>query len=119
MAFQISPGVNYSEVDLTTVVPSVLTTAGAFAGNFNWGPANKRIQIDSEITLVDTFGSPDTNTYVSFFSAASFLSYGNNLQVVRALGTNSKNADANTSATNPQITNKDIFEISYLNSTTI
>jgi hypothetical protein len=46
MAFQISPGVNYSEVDLTTVVPSVLTTAGAFAGNFNWGPANKRIQIE-------------------------------------------------------------------------
>ena len=71
MAFQISPGVNYSEVDLTTVVPSVLTTAGAFAGNFNWGPVNKRIQIDSEITLVDTFGAPDTNTYVSFFSAAS------------------------------------------------
>jgi hypothetical protein len=116
MAFQISPGVNYSEVDLTTVVPSVLTTAGAFAGNFNWGPVNQRIQIDSEITLVNAFGKPDTNTYVSFFSAASFLSYGNNLQVVRAVGANSKNADANTSATNPQITNKDIFEISYLNS---
>ena len=32
MAFQISPGVNVSEIDLTTVVPSVLTTAGAFAG---------------------------------------------------------------------------------------
>ena len=53
---------------------------------------------------------------MTFFSAASFLSYGNNLQVVRAVGANSKNADANTSATNPQITNKDIFEISYLNS---
>jgi polysaccharide export outer membrane protein len=41
MAFQISPGVNVSEVDLTTVVPSTLTTAGAFAGRFQWGPANK------------------------------------------------------------------------------
>ena len=47
MAFQISPGVNVSEVDLTTVVPSVLTTAGAFAGTFKWGPANKLILIDS------------------------------------------------------------------------
>ena len=55
MAFQISPGVNVSEVDLTTVVPSVLTTAGAFAGSFVWGPVNKRILIDSEITLAKTF----------------------------------------------------------------
>ena len=34
MAFQISPGVNVSEIDQTTVVPAVLTTAGAFAGKF-------------------------------------------------------------------------------------
>jgi hypothetical protein len=47
MAFQISPGVNYSEVDLTTVVPSILTTAGAIAGGFSWGPVNKRILVDS------------------------------------------------------------------------
>ena len=51
MAFQISPGVNVSEVDLTTVVPSVLTTAGAFAGALQWGPVNKIIQISSEIDL--------------------------------------------------------------------
>ena len=41
MAFQISPGVNVAEVDATTVVPSLQTTAGAFAGTFQWGPANK------------------------------------------------------------------------------
>ena len=55
MAFQISPGVNVSEIDLTTVVPSVLTTAGAFAGYFSWGPVNTRRQIDSENTLVSVF----------------------------------------------------------------
>ena len=62
MAFQISPGVNVSEVDLTTVVPSVLTTAGAFAGNFVWGPVNKIKQIGVKIiSLADTVGvaSPD------------------------------------------------------------
>ena len=52
MAFQISPGVNTSEIDLTTVVPSVLTTAGAFVGAFNWGPAEKIKTINSEINLV-------------------------------------------------------------------
>ena len=72
MAFQISPGVNVSEVDLTTVVPSVLTTAGAFAGAFQWGPVNKSILIDSEITLNKKFGSPDSNTFVSFFTTCPF-----------------------------------------------
>jgi len=114
MAFQISPGVNVSEVDLTTVVPSVLTTAGAYAGPFMWGPVNKIVSVDSEITLVTRFGKPDSNTYTSFFSAASFLAYGNNLQVVRAANTASYNADANTTGPNIQIANKDVFEATYL-----
>jgi hypothetical protein len=114
MAFQISPGVNYSEVDLTTVVPSVLTTAGAFAGTFKWGPAQKRIQVDSENTLVSTFGTPDSNSAISFFTAASFLAYGNNLTVARAVGVNSKNARANTSGTALQIANEDVFQAAYL-----
>ena len=114
MAFQISPGVNVSEVDLTTVVPSVLTTAGAFAGAFQWGPVNKRVTVDSEITLASKFGKPDTNTATSFFTAASFLAYGNNLKVVRAVGADAKNARANTSASAIQITNEDVFEAAYL-----
>lgn len=116
MAFQISPGVNVSEVDLTTVIPSVLTTAGAFAGNFQWGPANKRIQVDSEITLVNTFREPDNNTATSFFTAASFLAYGNNLQVVRAINNTSYNARANVSGPAIQIANEDVFQEAYLNS---
>ena len=114
MAFQISPGVNVSEVDLTTVVPSVLTTAGAFAGNFKWGPAQKRIQIDSEITLASTFGTPDSNSATSFFTAASFLAYGNNLTVARAVGSASRNARANTSGTALQIPNEDVFQAAYI-----
>ena len=118
MAFQISPGVNVSEVDLTTVVPSVLTTAGAFAGGFQWGPANKIKTIDSEITLVNTFGKPDSNTYTSFFSAASFLAYGNNLKTVRAIGEDSYNAVSDPEASNLVVANEDIFEDSYLQNTT-
>ena len=114
MAFQISPGVNVSEVDLTTVVPSTLTTAGAFVGTFQWGPANKIKLIDSEITLVKTFGKPDSNSATSFFTSSGFLSYGNNLQVVRAVGTGAKNAV--TVGSGVQIGNEDTYEASYLNS---
>jgi hypothetical protein len=114
MGFQLSPGVNVSEIDLTTVVPSVLTTAGAFAGTFKWGPANQVVLVDSEITLSKTFGTPDSNSAVSFFTAANFLSYGNNLSLVRAVGQNSYNADSNT-LNNIQITNSEVFEYSYMN----
>jgi hypothetical protein len=115
MAFQISPGVNVSEVDLTTVVPSTLTTAGAFAGRFQWGPANKIKLIDSEITLTQTFGEPNSNTATSFFTCSNFLAYGNNLQIVRVVGSGTLNADANTAQTNIQITNEDAYESTYLN----
>lgn len=118
MAFQISPGVNVSEVDLTTVVPSVSTTAGAFVGQFGWGPANKRTLITSESDLANQFGNPDSNTAVSFFSAANFLAYGNNLQVVRAIGTNSFNASSNASA-NLTIQNEDTYDISYIATTNV
>jgi hypothetical protein len=115
MAFQISPGVNVSEIDLTTVVPSVLTTAGAFVGAFSWGPTNSRVTLDSEITLVNRFGKPDSNSFVSFFTAASFLAYGNNLKVVRAINANSKNADSNTASLNAQVGTTGTYENVFLN----
>jgi len=116
MAIQLSPGVAVSEVDLTTVVPSVLTTAGAIAGPFPWGPVNKIITITTETDLVNRFGQPnnDANSYQTFFTAASFLAYGNNLQVVRAANSFTYNATANSNAT-IQIQNKDVFQATYLN----
>ena len=85
MAFQLSPGVLVTEKDLTLLVPSVSTTAGGFAGAFQWGPANEVVTVDSETTLVERFGKPNDNTFVDFFTAANFLSYGNNLQLIRAI----------------------------------
>lgn len=84
MAFQVSPGVSISEVDLSTVVPAVSTTAGAIAGPFRWGPVDERVLISSEVELVRTFGKPKTNYNIeTFFTAADFLAYSNQLQVVR------------------------------------
>ena len=79
MPFQVSPGVNISEVDLTTIVPAVSTTQGAIAGVFRWGPSNDRVLISSEDELVATFGRPTANNYETFFTASSFLAYGNQL----------------------------------------
>ena len=116
MAFQISPGVNVSEVDLTTVVPAVSTTAGAFAGPFQWGPVGQRTLVTHETDLVNKFGQPNGNTATSFFSAANFLAYGNNLQVVRAANNTSKNAGANTS-TVLTINNPDVYDSTYITDT--
>ena len=52
MAFLVSPGVNTSEIDLTTSVPAVGTSTGATVGVFRWGPANTIIQVSSESDLV-------------------------------------------------------------------
>jgi hypothetical protein len=113
MAFQISPGVNVAEVDATTVVPSLQTTAGAFAGIFQWGPADKIKIIDSEISLVSTFNKPDSSGAESFFTCANFLSYGNNLSTVRAVGTAARNATDGTGIA-PLIKNEDLYEASFL-----
>ena len=108
MAFQLSPGVNVSEVDLTTVVPSVATTVGGFAGNFNWGPVDEIVTINNEVQLVERFGKPNSNTYTSFFTAANFLSYANDLRVIRSVGTNANNATVD--AAGISIKNKTDYE---------
>ena len=114
MAFQLSPGVSISEVDLTTIVPSVSTTAGAYAGYFRWGPVNKITLISDEIILAQRFGTPDSNSAVSFFTAANFLSYGNNLNIVRTVGQSANNASV-ASTINLQIKNTDSFQYTFLN----
>ena len=109
MPFQVSPGVNVTEVDLTTVIPAVSTSAGGFVGNFNWGPGGVVTTVDSADTLVTLFGRPDTNTAIDFFSAANFLDYTNNLQLVRAVASDSFNASSN--ATNGLLVlNDDTFD---------
>lgn len=113
MAFQLSPGVVVTERDLTSVVPSVATTAGGFAGAFQWGPVDQVVTVDSENQLVDRFGKPNDTVFKSFFTAANFLSYGNNLQVVRVVNkANAKNAVVVT-ANAVLITNEENYNLTY------
>ena len=114
MAFQLSPGVNVSEIDLTTIVPSVATSIGAFAGPFAWGPVGEIITISDEVRLADRFGKPDSINYEYWFSAANFLAYTNTLKIVRAISVaDSRNAIANSLATPVLIRNEDDWEQNY------
>jgi phage tail sheath protein FI len=85
MAFQVSPGVQIKEIDLTNVVPAVSTSIGGYVGDFNWGPVEEITTVGSEKELASVFGTPNDVTARSFLTAASFLKYGNALKVVRAL----------------------------------
>lgn len=111
MAFQVSPGVNVSEIDLSTVVPAVSTTEGALAGVFKWGPVDERVLIDSEETLVNRFQKPDGNLNPeTFFTAASFLAYGNKLYVNRVISSAAKNAVSNGSSAAVLVKNADFID---------
>jgi phage tail sheath protein FI len=112
MAFQVSPGVNVSEIDLTTVVPAVSTSVGAVAGVFKWGPVGKRTLISSETELINKFGKPTNHNPETFFTAANFLAYGNALQVVRAANTtNFANGVISAVANTGSVTNAQVFTI--------
>jgi hypothetical protein len=87
MPFQVSPGINVSEIDLTTVVPGVATSSAAIAGVFRWGPVGERVLVNSETVLVDTFGKPTNLNAETFFTAANFLAYSDSLFVVRTANT--------------------------------
>ena len=117
MAFQLSPGVNVSEIDLATVVPSVATTIGGLTGAFSWGPANEITIINNEVQLAERFGKPDANTFETFFTAANFLSYGSDLRVVRSVGTSARNATANGNNTTVLIENNTDYEQNHSSNT--
>lgn len=104
-----SPGIFVREIDLTGVVPNVPTSTGAFVGEFNWGPVEEPVLISNESGLVEVFGSPDSDNTVEWHSAAYFLRYSNELQVVRvvASATNGYDSDAGSA---PLVKNRDNFD---------
>ena len=96
MAFQVSPGVQVSEIDLTNVVPAVSSTTGAFAGHFQWGPVGEVVTVSDSKGLVDNFYQPANSDAGAedFYSAEAFLKYGSSLRVVRINTSQLNNANA-------------------------
>ena len=85
MAFQVSPGVQVTEKDLTNVVPAVATSIAGIVMAAQKGPTDTITAIASEEELVQIFGEPQSssNQFEDWMAAASFLGYGNALRVVR------------------------------------
>lgn len=99
MPFQLSPGVNVTEIDLTTVIPAVATNDAAIGGVFRWGPVDKVLLVDSEELLAARYGKPTNDNAETFFTAASFLAYSNRLWVSRAHGSSGFSLKVSAGAT--------------------
>ena len=113
MAFQISPGVNVSEIDLTAIVPAVQTTAGGFAGQFVWGPVEQRVLVSNEAQLVSQFQKPNNTFFKDFFVAANFLSYADTLFTVRINNTGLANAITAGNSSITLIKNEDDYDSNF------
>jgi phage tail sheath protein FI len=115
--FPVSPGISTTETDLTTSIPAVATSIGGFVGTFNWGPVNYVTPVSNEVQLDSIFSDPDDTTAESFFTAADFLSYSNNLNVVRAQGTGMLNATGSNTGVAIEIDNPTIYFNGIYNTT--
>jgi phage tail sheath protein FI len=108
MGFQLSPGVQTKEIDLSTSIPAVATSLGGTVGRFTWGPAFEPYLCTSESDLLSVFGKPTNDTFPAFLSSAAFLKYTNSLQVVRVVDEGAMNAAPSGNVT--QITGEEDFE---------
>ena len=107
---QLSPGILVREVDLTVGrADNVLDNIGAIAGPFRLGPIDTPIQVSNEEELIKNFGKPlsTDRQYEYWMSAASFLSYGGVLKVVRADSNHLGNANAGVGIASTTVKNTD------------
>ena len=90
-----SPGIVVREVDLTSGrIDPTSDSVGVIASPFEKGAVNEPVQVVNEEELRLAFGGPAVTDkhYENWMVASSYLAYGGSLQVVRAGGTNLKNA---------------------------
>ena len=116
----LSPGVEIQERDLTLGSnETVEVNVGAIAGPFSKGPVLTPVRISTESQLIETFGEPTDTNAESWWTAASFLSYGGVLDVVRCAtsGQLSASDDAVTSPYTLAINTKEEYEATYFSAT--
>jgi hypothetical protein len=107
MTFNLSPGIYFTEVDLSQFVSGVSSSQGAISGIFKWGPLFEPYLISSESQLLNVFGPPSNLNAETWFSGANFLGYTNALWVTRTANTtaNTSNAAYNAVANTGNVAN--------------
>jgi hypothetical protein len=116
MALQLaSPGIRVREVDLTRGgVNATLNVAAGIAAPFKKGPVNEVVRIINEKELVEVFGGPGAGLtdyhYESWYAASNFLSYGGQLDIVRAGGGQLSNANAGVGVASTTLLRVDNFD---------
>ena len=115
MAFQLSPGVEIKEFDLTSVIPTIATTPAGYVGFFQWGPVDQRILIQSEKELQSVFGKAHSSIDLatSWYIVSNFLSYGGSLITVRAASTGDDNATDSSDTDGVLIKNREDYESQF------
>lgn len=94
MGFSLSPVTTVTETDLTSTIAAAATSIGGLVGDFQWGPVDEVFNITSENELVKYFSTPNSSNFVDWMTAKNFLSYSNNLNLVRTVGSAARNADS-------------------------
>lgn len=91
--FSLSPAVTVVEIDNTLTADQIGDYIGGLAGTFTWGPVNRPELITAgETELVQKFGRPTNDNYLSFLVAADFLSYSPKAWISRSVGASARNA---------------------------
>lgn len=90
--FKLSPRVNIVERELDSRIQQLSNSVAYTVGVSNWGAVRQRIDISSERDLLIKTGKPDNSTALSFFVAADFLRYSNNLRFIRVIGDRARNS---------------------------
>lgn len=109
MASFVSPGISITEINRAATVASASTTNAGFAGVFRWGPVNKISLILNEDSLIAKYGKPSDFNGETWFSAANFLKYSNQLYVSRA-ASGAFAAIANTGTANAESSTVDNYD---------
>jgi len=105
-----SPAIVTKEIDLTGGVPNVPTSTGAFVGEFRWGPVQEPTLVANEAGLIETFGAPDSDNTVEWHSAAYFLRYSSDLNIVREINGAVNGFDSDAGAAAPVVKNRDNWD---------
>lgn len=92
-SFNLSPSVDWEEQDYSLAATSEVDTIGGMAGTFTWGPAGVPVLItNGEDGLVEKFGKPTNEVWMSFMVLKDFFRYSKKAHVVRAVGASALNS---------------------------